>query len=105
MMLMIIKRKYDEKKYKRKIKELKQSVEYMYDCYQDIGKKYFDLSEKVEAIKEYIEKENIDDKERVKNFERMYRNCKSDFYKRSYRKTILAANVAISERLAILKML
>ena len=105
MMLNIFKKKSDNKKNKRKIKELQQSVDYIYGCYQDIGKKYFDLSEKIDNIKEYIEKENIDDKERVKNFETMYRNCNDEFYKKSYRRTISAANAVISERLAILKML
>lgn len=105
MMLMKFKRKYDEKKYKRKIKELRQSVEYLYDCYQDIGKKYFSLSEKVDKLKGYIENENIEDKEMIKYLERMHKNCLDESYRKSYKGTIWAANAVISERLSILKML
>lgn len=104
-MLMSLKKKYDEKKYKRKIKELKKSVEYMYDCYQDIGKKYFDLSEKVDKLKSYIEKENIEDKCMIRYLERMHKNCMDESYRKSYKGTIWAANAVISERLAILKRL
>ena len=46
-------RKWKNKYYKqrRKSKDLKKSVEQIYDDYQDIGKMYFDLDENVQAVK------------------------------------------------------
>ena len=60
--LMQSRRKWKNKYYKqrRKSKELQKSVYQIYDDYQDIGKMYFDLDEKVQAVKVLCKQKYID---------------------------------------------
>lgn len=53
------------KNLKKENKDLQRSVDEIYEDYQDIGKMYFDLQEKVDDVVEYIKKKsNIESKEK-----------------------------------------
>lgn len=62
-------------------------------------------STKIESLIQKLEQCNSEDRERVQIYEKMRRNCKDNFYKKSYQRTIDILNASRMTRKHIIEML
>jgi len=90
---------------KRKYKKTQKDYEQIYNDYQDIGKLAFELQEEKENLIKRLKDNNEADAEIVKHFEKQYRYCTDEFYKKSYKRTIDMANARREVRKSILNFL
>ena len=59
----------------------------------------------ITQLKDILQKENDRDREIVVNYEKMYRDCKDGFYKKSYKRSIDMANARRTTRKDVLHTL
>lgn len=92
--LMQSRRKWKNRYYKerKKRKEADKAVGQIYNDYQDIGKMYFYLDEKRQNIIQQLKTKYEQLTQSVRRYEKMRRNCKDEFYLKSYQTTIHRLN-------------